>query len=184
MGKKMQCSRANNSKMNNPIRPKFKLIPSFYACPRCLQVWQISHQGWLRKVRDIIFFTAQGHVTPKWLVRSSWNLNPSNISCLSLLPVSLMKIEFIETEKKWRHYFLHYKSMGKKFRARGQITPKWIIWYGPNSNSFKLLYLSSFPANLTKIQSKVTEKSWRHQFFTAQGHVNPKWLVRYNRNFN
>ena len=66
--------------------------------------------------------------------------------------------------EKWRDHFL-YKSMGKKFRAQGQITPKWIIRSGPNSNSFELLCLSSLPASLTKIQSKVTEKSWRHHFF-------------------
>ena len=36
----------------------------------------------------------------------------------------------------------------------------WIIRSGPNSNSFELLCLSSLPASLTKIQSKVTEKSW------------------------
>ena len=117
MGKKIQHSRANNSKVNKPIRPKFRLIPSFYACPRYLQVWQISRQRWLRKVRDIIFFTSQGHVTSKWLVRSGQNSNPSDISCLSLIPVSLMKIEYIVTEKKWRHHFLQYKSMGKNFRA-------------------------------------------------------------------
>ena len=29
-----------------------------------------------------------------------------------------MKIEFIVTEKKWRHHFLHYKSMGKDFRTQ------------------------------------------------------------------
>ena len=27
---------ANNSKVNNPIRPKYQLIPSFYACLRNL----------------------------------------------------------------------------------------------------------------------------------------------------
>ena len=36
----------------------------------------------------------------------------------SLLPVSLMKIRFIVTEKNWRHHFLHYKSMGKTPRSR------------------------------------------------------------------
>ena len=74
--------------------------------------------------------------------------------CLSLLhvPVSLMKIEFKVTDKKWRHYFLHFKSIGKKFRAQERITPKWIIWSCPNSNSFELLCLSSSPASLTKIQ--------------------------------
>ena len=181
MKKKIQHSRANNSKVNNPIGPKFELIPSFYACPRYMQVWQISHQRWLRQVTDIIFFISQGHVTPKWLVRSGQNLNPSNISCLSLLPVSLMKTELTV---KWRHHFLHYKSTGKNFCTQGWITPKWMIRSSPHSNSFKLLCLSSVPASLTKVQSKVTEKCWRHHFFTTQRHVTPKWLVRYDRNWN
>ena len=60
MGEKIQHSRANNSKVNNPIQHKFQLILSFYACPRYLQVWQISHQRWLRKVWHIIFCTTQG----------------------------------------------------------------------------------------------------------------------------
>ena len=136
------------------------------------------------KKLDIIFFIAQGHVTPKWLVRSSRNLNLSKISCLSFLPVSLMKIEFTVTEKKWRHHFLHYKSMGKNFRAQEQITPKWIIRSGPNSNLFELLCLASLPASLAKIQSKVTERSWRHHFVTTQEHITPKWLVRYDQNVN
>ena len=67
--------------------------------------------------------------------------------------------------EKWRHHFLHYESVGKKVRAQWQIPPKWIIRSGPNSNSFELLCLSLLPASLTKIQSKVTEKSWRHNFF-------------------
>ena len=49
--------------------------------------------------------------------------------------------------------------------AQGQITPKWIIRFDPNSNLFELLCLCSLPASLTKTQSKVTEKSWRHHFF-------------------
>ena len=184
MRQKIQHSRANNSTVNNPIRPKFKLILSFYTCPRYLQVWQISQPRWLRKVRDIIFFTTQGHLTPKWLVIASQNLNLSNISCLSLLSVSLMKLEFIVTEKKWRHHFLHYKSMGKNFCTQGQITPKWTIRSGPNSNSFELLCLSSLPASLTRSNQKWLRKAGDIIFSTAQGHVTPKWLVRYDRNSN
>ena len=177
MGKN-QCSKANNSKMNNPILPKFELVQAFM--PVLVTCKFEKYQRWLRKARDIIFFTTQWHVTPKWQVRSSRNSNPSNTSCLSLLPVSLMKIEFRVTDKKWRQYCHHYKSYGKKIRAQGRITPKWIIRSNPNSNSFKLLCLSSLFANLTKIQSRVTEKSWRHHFFTAQGHVTPKWPVRWD----
>ena len=111
--KENRCSRANNSKVNNPIRPKFKLKRlSFYACPHYLQVWQRPNQRWLRKAGDIIFFTAEGQVTPKWLVRYDQNSNLSEILCLSSFPVSLMKSEFIVTEKRWRHHFPHSKSMG------------------------------------------------------------------------
>ena len=119
-------------------------------------------------------FTAQGHVTPKWLVRSSQNSNSSKILCLSLLPVRLMKIEFIVNEKKWRHNFLHYKSMGKNFHTQGRITQKWMIQSGQILNSFQLLCLSSLPASLTKIQSKFTEKSWRHHFFHRSRACNSK----------
>ena len=90
--------------------------------------------------------------------------------CLSVCIITLQRndIEFIVTEKKWRHHFLHYKSMGKKFHDQGRITPKWIIQSGPNSKSFELLCLSSLPASLTKIQSKVTEKSWKHFFHCSR----------------
>ena len=129
------------------------------------------------KLETFFFFTAQGHVNPKWLVRSGRNLNPSNISCLSLLPVSLIKIEFIVTEKKWRHHFLHYKSMEKFLHSRA-VTPKWINWSGPNSISFDLLCLSLLPASSTKIQSKVTAKSWRHHFFYRSRACNLKMTVQ------
>ena len=45
------------------------------------------------KFEDVIenehhfFFTTQGHVTPKWLIRSGCNSNLSQNLCLSLLPV-------------------------------------------------------------------------------------------------
>ena len=134
------------------------------------------------------FFGTQWHLTAKPAVRSRCNLNPSSIWCLSLLPVSSMKNEFIVTDKKWRHYFLHYKSLGKKkLHTQGQITPEWIIRSDPNSNLFKLLCLSLLLASLTQIQLKVTEKSWRHHFFhrsrarnsKVTGQIRPKFeLVR------
>ena len=131
-------------------------------------------KGDWEKLETSFFFTAQGHVTPKWLVRSGRNLNPSNSSCLSLLPVIMMKIEFIVTEKKWRHHFLYYKYMGKNFSTQGRITPKWIIRSGLTSNLFELLFLFLLSASLTKIQSKVTEKSWRHNFFHCSRACNSK----------
>ena len=41
------------------------------------------------------------------------------------------------------------------FFTQGQVTPKWIVRSGWNSNSFKILWLSWLPARLMKIGSKV-----------------------------
>ena len=103
------------------------------------------------------------------------------------------------TEKRWRHHFPHYKSMGafcchgnqsfdpicpktlgnlsptpmmlhikfdqdwptgsrdihvqmcEIFFTQGQLTPKWVVWFGPKSNSTKLVCLSWLPATLMMI---------------------------------
>ena len=117
MGKQIQHSRANNSKVNNPIRPKFELIRAFMPVLITCKFDKYLIKGDWEKLETSFSFTAQGHIIPKWLVRSDRNSNASKILCLFLLPVRLMKIEFLVTEKKWRHHFLHYKSMGKSVNA-------------------------------------------------------------------
>ena len=52
-------------------------------------------------------------------------------------------------------HFLHYQSMENIFVAQGRVTPKRMVWSGPKSNSSEMLWLSSFPASLTKIRSKM-----------------------------
>ena len=86
-------------------------------------------------------------------------------------------------ELKSGHHFLHYKSMGETFCSQGRITPNWMIRSGPNSNLFEFLCLSSLPASLTKIQSKVTEKSWRHNFFHRSKACNSKMTGQIQRKF-
>ena len=116
------------------------------------------------------------------------------------------------TEKRWRHHFPHYKSMGafcchghqsydpiclkklcslspppvmlrikfdqgwpaglrdiqvgkcKIFITHGQVTPKWLVWSGPKSNSSELLCLSWLPSTLMMIRSKINELAWRQHF--------------------
>ena len=48
------------------------------------------------------------------------------------------------------------------FVTQGQVTPKWVVWFGPKSNSTKLLCLSWLPATLMMIRSKMNELAWRH----------------------
>ena len=140
------------------------------------------------------------------------NSNSSEILCMSSLPTSIKRIWSKATEKRWRHHFPHYKSMGaicchghqsfdpiclktlcslsplpvmlhikfdhdwptclrviqvrkcKIFVIQGQVTPKWVFWSGPKSNSSKLLYLSWLPATLMMIRSKMNELAWRQHF--------------------
>ena len=50
------------------------------------------------------------------------------------------------------------------FVTQGQVTPKWVGWFGPKSNSTELLCLSWLPATLMMIRSKMNELAWRHHF--------------------
>ena len=50
------------------------------------------------------------------------------------------------------------------FVTQGQVTLKWVVWFGPKSNSTELLCLSWSPATLMMIQSKMNELAWRHHF--------------------
>ena len=43
-------------------------------------------------------------------------------------------------------------------------TPKWVVWFGPKSNSNELLCPSWLLATLMMIQSKMKELAWRHHF--------------------
>ena len=145
------------------------------------------------------FSDAQGQLTPK-------------ILCMSWLPASIKRIGSKTTEKRWRHHFPHYKSMGtfcchgnqsfypncpktlcslsltlmmlhikydqdlptgfrdiqvqkcEIFVTQGLVTPKWVVWFGPNSNSTELLCLSWLPATLMMIRSKMNELAWKYHF--------------------
>ena len=50
------------------------------------------------------------------------------------------------------------------FVTQKQVTPKWVVWFGPKSNSTKLLCQSCLPATLMMIRSKMNELEWRHHF--------------------
>ena len=52
----------------------------------------------------------------------------------------------------------------KMFVIQGQVTPKWVVWFGPKSNSSELLRLSWLPATLMMIRSKIKELAWRQHF--------------------
>ena len=55
-------------------------------------------------------------------------------------------------------------QMCEIFVTQGQVTPKWVVWFGPKSNSTKILCLPWLPSTLMMIRSKVNELAWGHHF--------------------
>ena len=55
---------------------------------------------------------------------------------------------------EWSQHFSHYKSMGIFPGIQGELTPHLEVWSCRISNPFKILWLSSLPARMSKIQSK------------------------------
>ena len=60
--------------------------------------------------------------------------------------------------------FSHCKFMGNFLDAQGQLSPKSRVRTGQNSNSSKILCMSSLPASIKRIGLKATKKRWRHHF--------------------
>ena len=136
---------------------------------------------------------------------------------MSSLPTSIKRIWSKATEKRWRHHFPHYKSMGaicchghqsfdpiclktlcslsplpvmlyikfdqdwppclrdiqvrkcKIFVIQGQVTPKWVVWSGPKSNSSELLYLSWLPATLMMIKNEWASMETAFSHYKSMG---------------
>ena len=51
--------------------------------------------------------------------------------------------------------FPHYESMGIFSNAQGQLTPQSLVKSGPNSKSSEIFWLSSLPASMEQIRSKM-----------------------------
>ena len=111
-GIKNRCSRANNSKVNNPIWPKFEFVRAFMPVLFTCKFDRDPIKGDWEKLETSFFHCWRAGATPKWLVRYDQNSNLSKILCLYSFPISLMKSEIIATEKRWRHHFPYSKSMG------------------------------------------------------------------------
>ena len=228
-------SRASNSKISGPKSNSTKLLCLSWS-PATLMMIQskMNKLAWRHHFPIISlwnFLDAEGQLTLQSVVRSGRNWKSSEILCMSSLPASTKRIGSKATEKRWRHHFPHYKSMGafcchghqnfdpvclktlcslspppvmlhikfdqdwptghrdiqvrkcKIFVIQGQVTPKWVVWSGPKSNSYELLCLSWLPATLMMIRPKMNEwasmeTAFSHyksmtNFLDAQGQLTP-----------
>ena len=69
--------------------------------------------------------------------------------------------------------FFHYKSMGIFPDAQGQLTPQSLVWSGQISNLSEMLWMSSLPASMKKIRSKMKELECSQDF----SHYNPMGAI-------
>ena len=74
----------------------------------------------------------------------------------------LLKMKALEYSQD----FSHYKSTGIFPDAQGQLTPQSLVRSGRISNSSEMLLMSSLPASMKKIRSKMKALEWT-QHYTA-----------------
>ena len=74
---------------------------------------------------------------------------------MSSLPARMKKIRLKMKVLDCSQDFSHYKSMGIFPDAQGQLTLQSMVRSGQISNSSKTLWLSSLPAKMKMIQSKI-----------------------------
>ena len=85
---------------------------------------------------------------------------------MSSLPARMRLIKSKMKELECSQDFSHYKSMGIFPDAQGQLTPQSLVRSGRISNSFEMLWMSSLPASMKKILSKMKALEWT-QHYTA-----------------
>ena len=113
----------------------------------------IKNRGAVFTILYINFSDAQGQITLKLVVVSGRNLNSSKLSCMSSLPARMRMIDSKRKELECSQDFSHYKSMGIFQDAQGQLTLQSLVRSGRISNSSEMLWMSSLPASMKKIQS-------------------------------
>ena len=94
---------------------------------------------------------------------------------MSSLPASIKRIGSKATEKRWRHHFPHYKSMGV-FCCHGHqcfepIYLKTLCSLSPPPVMLHIKFDQDWPTGLRDIQVR------KCKIFVIQGQVTPKWVV-------
>ena len=101
------------------------------------------------------FLDAQGQLTPQSVAQSGRNSNLSEILCMSSLSASIKRIRYKTTEKRWRHCFPHYKSMGAFCCHRNQsfhpICPQTLCSLSPIPVMLHIKFDKDWPTGLRDI---------------------------------
>ena len=151
-------SRAANSAVHGPIWSNFKLVQDFMVVLLTCKYEEdpIKNRG--ARVFTTLYITfsdVEGQITLVLVIVSGLNLNSFKLSCMSSLPARMRLIKSKMKEQECSQDFSHYKSMGMFPDTQGQLTPQSLVRSSRISNSSEMLWMSSLPDSMTKIQSKV-----------------------------
>ena len=162
-------SRAANSAVLNPIWPNFKLFRDVMDVLATCKYEEdpIKNEG-ARVVTTLYsyFSDAQGQITLVLVSVSGRHMNSSKLSCMSSLPARMRIIKSKMKELECSQDFSHYESMGIFQDAQGQLSSQSFVRSGRISNSSEMLWMSSLPASMKKIRSKMKALEWS-QHYTA-----------------
>ena len=121
----------------------------------------------------INFSHAQGQLTPKSVMESCGNSNPSKLLWLTLLPARMKKIHWKMKVLEWSQRFSNYESMGIFPNAQGQLTHKSFFRYCPILNPSEILWVSLLTARIKKNQPKMKKLELSQGFL----HYNPMGAI-------
>ena len=98
---------------------------------------------------------------------------------MSLLPASIKRIGPKTTEKRWRHHYPHYKSMGA-FCCHGNrsfdpICPKTLSALSPTPMMLHIKFDQNWP-KFCQVQ--------KCEIFITHGRITPKWVVWFGPKLN
>ena len=114
---------------------------------------------------SLFFSDAHRQLTPKSVMESCRNSNPSKLLWLTLLPVRIKKIHLKLKALERTQHFTHYKSTGIFFSdSQGQVTQKSLIGSCQILNPSEILRMSLLPARMKKIKSKMKALEWSQHY--------------------
>ena len=170
-------SRADNSAVLGPIWPNFELVRDVMDVLVTCKYEEDTIKNEGARVDTTLyskFSDAQGQMTLVSVSVSGRNLNSSKLSCMSSLPARMRMIESNMKELECSQDFSYYKSLGIFLDAQGQLTPQSLVRSGRISNSSEMLWITSLPASMKKIRSKMKALEWTQHF----PHYNPMGAIR------
>ena len=153
--------KAANSVVSGPIWPKFELVRDFmHVLVTCEYKKDQIKNNWEKWRHHFPHFKSMG----AFCCRGNQTFDPICPQTLYSLSLNsmMLHINLIKTGKLASEIYSSSKVWN--FVTQRQVTPKWVVWFGPKSNSTELLCLSWLPATLMMIRSKKNKLAWRHHF--------------------